>query len=120
MILRGILDSSLNGQLCIRGFAPIKQLARYSKADYSYQRNLLAEQQEETYRHQILHNAIGALTPRERQIFIARRLTDDPLKLEQLASEYGISRERVRQIEQRAFEKVKAAMLTNGPARGLN
>jgi RNA polymerase sigma-32 factor len=80
----------------------------------------LAEQQEATYRHQILHNAIGVLNPRERQIFIARRLTDEPAKLEQLASEYGISRERVRQIEQRAFQKVKAAMLTNGPARGLN
>jgi len=80
----------------------------------------LAEQQEATYRHQILHNAIGALNPRERQIFIARRLTDEPLKLEQLAAEYGISRERVRQIEQRAFEKVKAAMLTNGPTLELH
>lgn len=39
MILRGILDSSLNGQLCFRGFAPIKELARISKADYTYQRN---------------------------------------------------------------------------------
>ena len=77
----------------------------------------LAEQQEATYRHQRLHNAIVALNPRERQIFIARRLTDEPLKLEQLAAEYGISRERVRQIEQRAFEKVKSAMLTNGLAR---
>ena len=39
MILRGILDNCLNGQLCVRGFAPIKELARISKADYSYQRN---------------------------------------------------------------------------------
>ena len=39
MIIRGILDSSLNGQLCVRGFAPIKELARISEADYSYQRN---------------------------------------------------------------------------------
>jgi hypothetical protein len=39
MILRGIIDSSLNGQLCFRGFAPIKELERISKADYSYQRN---------------------------------------------------------------------------------
>lgn len=39
MIIRGILDNSLNGQLCLRGFAPIKELARISKADYSYQRN---------------------------------------------------------------------------------
>lgn len=41
MIIRGILDYSLNGQICIRGFAPIKELARISKADYSYQRNLI-------------------------------------------------------------------------------
>jgi hypothetical protein len=47
MIIRGILDRSLSSQLCIRGFAPIKELARISKADYSYQRNPIYEQQEE-------------------------------------------------------------------------
>jgi nucleoside 2-deoxyribosyltransferase len=47
MIIRGILDSSLNGQLCIRGFAPIKELARISKADYDYQRDLLEAQEAE-------------------------------------------------------------------------
>ncbi|MGY4421829.1 RNA polymerase sigma-32 factor [Bradyrhizobium sp. JR6.1] len=83
----------------------------------THEATLAPEQQEATYRHQRLHNAIVALNPRERQIFIARRLTDEPLKLEQLAAEYGISRERVRQIEQRAFEKVKSAMLINGLAR---
>jgi len=77
----------------------------------------LTEQQEVTYRHRILHNAIGRLNQRERQIFISRRLTDEPASLEQLATEYGISRERVRQIEQRAFEKVKAAMLANAGDR---
>ncbi|MBE9576991.1 hypothetical protein [Flavobacterium proteolyticum] len=46
MIIRGILDRSLSSQLCIRGFAPIKELARISKADYSYQRNPIYEQQE--------------------------------------------------------------------------
>lgn len=50
MIIRGILDSSLNGQLCIRGFAPIKELARISNANYKYQRKPLAEQ-EETIRY---------------------------------------------------------------------
>lgn len=43
MIIRGILDSSLNGQLCIRGFAPIKELAKISGADYKYQRNLIED-----------------------------------------------------------------------------
>ena len=41
MVIQGILDNSLNGQLCIRGFANIKELAKFSEADYSYQRPLL-------------------------------------------------------------------------------
>jgi RNA polymerase sigma-32 factor len=77
------------------------------------QETMLAERTEATYRHEVLNSAIDALSPRERQIFIARRLTDEPVKLEALAAKYGISRERVRQIEQRVFEKVKAAMLEN-------
>ena len=50
------------------------------------------------------------LNPRERRIFEARRLADDPITLEELSSEFGVSRERVRQIEVRAFEKVQAAV----------
>jgi RNA polymerase sigma-32 factor len=50
------------------------------------------------------------LNPRERRIFEARRLADDPMTLEDLASEFGVSRERVRQIEVRAFEKVQSAV----------
>jgi RNA polymerase sigma-32 factor len=70
----------------------------------------MAEEQESALRHRALHYALATLKPRERCIFTARRLTDQPPKLEQLAAEYGISRERVRQIELRAFQKVKAAM----------
>ena len=50
------------------------------------------------------------LNERERRIFEARRLADEPLTLEQLSEEFGVSRERVRQIEVRAFEKVQAAV----------
>ena len=50
------------------------------------------------------------LNPRERRIFEARRLAEDPMTLEDLASEFGVSRERVRQIEVRAFEKVQSAV----------
>jgi RNA polymerase sigma-32 factor len=50
------------------------------------------------------------LNERERRIFEARRLSDDPVTLEELSGEFGISRERVRQIEVRAFEKVQAAV----------
>ncbi|MCW3717651.1 RNA polymerase factor sigma-32, partial [Burkholderia cenocepacia] len=63
--------------------------------------------------------AIQKLSPRERHIFTARYLSEDPPKLEALASEYGISRERVRQIEQRSFEKVQSAMLAGGHHRTL-
>jgi RNA polymerase sigma-32 factor len=50
------------------------------------------------------------LNPRERRIFEARRLSDDPVTLEDLSTEFGVSRERVRQIEVRAFEKVQSAV----------
>jgi RNA polymerase sigma-32 factor len=81
----------------------------------------LAEEQEATHRHRALNSAIADLNPRERRIFKARWLTDDPATLEDLAAEYGVSRERIRQIEQRAFQKVKGAMqalghVSSGPA----
>ncbi|MGY2933564.1 RNA polymerase sigma factor (sigma-70 family) [Bradyrhizobium sp. GM6.1] len=53
---------------------------------------------------------MGVLKPRERDILEARWLSEPPLRLEQLAARYGVSRERVRQIEMRAFEKVRAAI----------
>ncbi len=53
------------------------------------------------------------LNERERRIFEARRLADDPITLEDLATEFGVSRERVRQIEVRAFEKVQKAVKNN-------
>ena len=74
------------------------------------QETTFAEQQEAAYRRQALKSAIATLNPCERRIFTARRLTDEPPTLEELAVEHGVSRERVRQIEQRAFQKVQAAM----------
>jgi RNA polymerase sigma-32 factor len=53
---------------------------------------------------------MGVLNDRERRIFEARRLADDPITLEELSGEFGVSRERVRQIEVRAFEKVQEAV----------
>ena len=55
-------------------------------------------------------SALSVLNDRERRIFEARRLADDPITLEELAAEFGVSRERVRQIEVRAFEKVQRAV----------
>ena len=61
-------------------------------------------------RRKALGDALSVLNDRERRIFEARRLADDPITLEELADEFGVSRERVRQIEVRAFEKVQKAV----------
>lgn len=71
---------------------------------------LFAEDEELAQRKEGLRVAIASLNPRERDIFTQRYLTDDPPNLETLARKYDISRERIRQIEARAFEKVKSAM----------
>ena len=71
--------------------------------------NLVAEE-EGRNRLAALRQALGVLNERERRIFEARRLRDDPITLEDLSSEFGVSRERVRQIEVRAFEKVQDAV----------
>jgi RNA polymerase sigma-32 factor len=71
----------------------------------------LAEQDELRQRRAMLAESLDVLDDRERRIFEARRLADDPLTLEQLSEEFDVSRERVRQLEVRAFEKVQKAML---------
>jgi RNA polymerase sigma-32 factor len=71
------------------------------------QETRLAESEEADIRHKALGEALTVLNERERRIFEARRLADEPITLEELADEFGVSRERVRQIEVRAFEKVK-------------
>ena len=71
---------------------------------------LTAEREERDYRMGLLNAAMATLPDRERHIFVERRLKDDPVTLEELGNEYGISRERVRQLEVRAFDKVKRAM----------
>ncbi|MEX0852401.1 MAG: RNA polymerase sigma factor RpoH [Bauldia sp.] len=77
------------------------------------QEELLAESEELDNRRKLLKDAIGVLNDRERRIFEARRLSEDPITLEELSSEFGVSRERVRQIEVRAFEKVQKAVQKN-------
>jgi RNA polymerase sigma-32 factor len=78
--------------------------------DSPSQEHLLAESEELQNRHNALRGALSVLNDRERRIFEARRLSDDPVTLETLAVEFGVSRERVRQIEVRAFEKVQDAV----------
>jgi len=80
--------------------------------DSASQESMLAASEESDNRHKALIDALDVLNDRERRIFEARRLADDPVTLEDLASEFGVSRERVRQIEVRAFEKVQKAVKT--------
>jgi RNA polymerase sigma-32 factor len=106
-------DASLN--------APLRQEGEGEWQDWlvddsASQESLLAEREESDNRLQALRSALGVLNERERRIFEARRLADDPITLESLSDEFGISRERVRQIEVRAFEKVQAAV-KSGVAR---
>ena len=70
----------------------------------------LAEAQEHNQRMDMLHDAMDKLNDREKRIFEARRLLEDPLTLEELSQEFDVSRERIRQIEVRAFEKVQKSM----------
>jgi RNA polymerase sigma-32 factor len=78
--------------------------------DSASQESRLAESEESDNRRKALGEALSVLNERERRIFEARRLVDDPITLEELADEFGVSRERVRQIEVRAFEKVQKAV----------
>ncbi len=80
--------------------------------DHDSQEKVLAEHEEFATRRKALSEALSVLNDRERRIFQARRLADEPVTLEELADEFGVSRERVRQIEVRAFEKVQKAVRT--------
>jgi RNA polymerase sigma-32 factor len=102
-------DASLN--------APIRQEGEGGEwqdwlvDDSSSQESLLVESEESDNRLGVLRQALGVLNERERRIFEARRLMDEPVTLEELSAEFSISRERVRQIEVRAFEKVQKAVV---------
>ena len=100
-------DASLNAPLREDGEGEWQDWLVDDSAD---QESLLADREESDARLDALRGALSVLNPRERRIFEARRLADDPITLEELSTEFGVSRERVRQIEVRAFEKVQAAV----------
>jgi RNA polymerase sigma-32 factor len=74
------------------------------------QETVIADSQEKSLRMGLLETAMTELTDRERHILTERRLKDEPTTLEDLAGQYGVSRERIRQIEVRAFEKIQKTM----------
>ncbi len=83
------------------------------------QETVVADSQEKSIRMSLLGEAMTELSERERHILTERRLKDDPTTLEDLASQYGVSRERVRQIEVRAFEKLQKSMKAAALDRNL-
>jgi len=83
------------------------------------QDELIAEDEENQVRHDLLVTALDNLNEREKHILMERRLADDPKTLEELSQVYGVSRERIRQIEVRAFEKLQAALLRLAGERRL-
>jgi len=102
-------DASLNSPLRADGESS-GEWQDWLVDDSPDQEERMAESEEADNRRQLLREAMGVLNDRERRIFEARRLAEDPITLEELSSEFGVSRERVRQIEVRAFEKVQKAV----------
>jgi RNA polymerase sigma-32 factor len=103
-------DSSLNAP--VRTDAEAGEWQDWLVDDTPSQEDQLGETQELDQRRGYLTNALSSLNDRERRIFEARRLSDSPITLEDLSTEFGVSRERIRQIEVRAFEKVQKAVQT--------
>jgi len=87
--------------------------------DATSQEAELAESDEFDTRMQLLQAAMGELNEREQHILQERRLSEEPKTLEELADQYGVSRERIRQIEVRAFEKLQKAMRAMAADQGL-
>jgi len=101
-------DVSLNAQL--RDDGDSDEWQDWLVEEGSDQEAQLADSEQSENRRKALGEALSVLNKRERRIFEARRLAEDPMTLHDLAAEFGISRERVRQIEARAFQKIQRAV----------
>jgi RNA polymerase sigma-32 factor len=110
-------DASLNAPMRVDGDAEWQDWL--SDDTQVSQETQLAQDEEKSLRMGLLEEAMAELSDRERHIMTERRLKDDPATLEELAAQYGVSRERVRQIEVRAFEKLQKAMQTAARERNL-
>jgi RNA polymerase sigma-32 factor len=109
-------DSSLNAPMREDGEA---QWQDWLVDNDPLQDEMIANAEEKTVRHDLLTEAMDDLNEREKHILAERRLADDPKTLEELSQVYGVSRERVRQIEVRAFDKLQKAMLRLAGGKGL-
>ena len=79
----------------------------------------LSQDQEFNERKKLMNNSMGILNPREKEILVARKLSENPQTLDDLSKKYKISRERIRQIEGKAFEKLQKAMLNAAKSNNL-
>lgn len=109
-------DSSLNAPMRSDGEAEWQD---WLLDDAETQEETLVQDDEHEVRMGLLRDAMGALNEREQHILTERRLAEEPKTLEELSVVYKVSRERVRQIEVRAFEKLQAAMHAAAQDRGL-
>jgi RNA polymerase sigma-32 factor len=110
-------DSSLNAPL--RSDSENEWQDWLEDKDAVSQEDALVESDQTALRMSLLEEAMTELTDRERHILTERRLKDEPTTLEELATQYGVSRERVRQIEVRAFEKLQKSMQAAARERNL-
>ncbi|MBI5121859.1 MAG: RNA polymerase sigma factor RpoH [Rhodospirillales bacterium] len=101
-------DHSLNAPMRVEGEG---EWMEFLEDDGANQEDCLAEEEETHQRRGLLNGALTGLGERERIILAERRLKDEPATLEELSQRFAISRERVRQIEMRAFEKVQKSVL---------
>ena len=110
-------DASLNAP--IRADSESGEWQDWLVDDAPNQEDRLVEDDEMQRRRSYLMSAMSVLNDREKQIFEARRLRENPATLEDLSSEFGVSRERIRQIEVRAFEKVQKAVTNSAKKESL-
>ena len=111
-------DASLNVQVGADGDGG-SQWQDWLEDEDSDQAGAYAEKDEMDIRMSLLTTAMDALNDRERDVLVKRRLSEDPVTLEDLSESYGVSRERIRQIEVRAFEKLQARMRDLAKGKGM-
>jgi RNA polymerase sigma-32 factor len=111
-------DASLNAQVGTSDDSST-QWQDWLEDEDADQATAFAERDELEARRELLTAAMDQLTDRERDVFMQRRLTDDVVTLEELSERYGVSRERIRQIEVRAFEKIQKRMTDLARERGM-
>ena len=111
-------DASLNVQVGSDGEGGA-QWQDWLEDEDSDQAGAYAEKDEMDIRMSLLTTAMEALNDRERDVLVKRRLSEDPVTLEDLSESYGVSRERIRQIEVRAFEKLQARMRELAKTKGM-